>query len=332
MKISASFLKIQDREDKILELDKYTDYMHYDVMDGNFTECKTPSLIGFNVKKPKDIHLMVIDLKKYIDLYSELNPLFITFHIEATNDVMDYINYIKSKNIKVGIALNPETLISEIIPYLEYIDMVLVMSVKPGKGGQAFIDITDKIDKLVSYRQSNNLDYLIEVDGGVNDKTANLLNKADILVSGSYITDSSNYFDKINKIRSIFMNEKSGFTLAELMGVIVVLGIIAVIATITVDRGIKNSRYQTCLAQEKNIVEGAKTWSYDNASKLPGAGKSYTISVNELQNENYIEDGLKSPMTNSVYSSGTTVTITSPNGTSYDYEVVYGTENEKCTK
>jgi len=128
------------------------------------------------------------------------------------------------------------------------------------------------------------------------------------------------------------MNKKLGFTLAELMGVIVVLGIIAVIATITVDRGIKNSRYQTCLAQEKNIVEGAKTWTYDNASKLPEAGGSHTISVSELQNGNYIEEELKSPMTNRVYSSGTSVIITSANGTSYDYEVVYGTENEKCTK
>lgn len=330
MKISASFLKIQDREDKILLLDEYTDYMHYDVMDGNFTECKTPSLIGFDVKKPKDVHLMVTELKEYIDLYSSINPLFITFHVEATDDVRGYIDYIKSKGIKVGLALNPETSISEIIPYLEYIDMVLVMSVKPGKGGQEFIDITEKINALDLYRKNNNLDYLIEVDGGINDKTAKLLSKADILVSGSYITDSDNYLDKINSLRSVFMNK--GFTLAELMGVIVVIGIIAVIVTTTVDRSIKNSRYDTCLAQEKNIVEGAKSWSYDNASNLPGAGEFKIISVNELQNGNYIEDGLKSPMTNDIYSVDTSVKITSSNGTSYDYEVIYGTEKENCSK
>jgi len=139
MKISASFLKIQDREDKILELDKYTDYMHYDVMDGNFTDCKTPSLIGFNIEKPKDVHLMVTELKEYIDLYSTINPLFMTFHIEATDRVMDIINYIKSKGIKVGLALNPDTPVDELFPYLEYIDMVLVMSVVPGKVGNLLL-------------------------------------------------------------------------------------------------------------------------------------------------------------------------------------------------
>ncbi len=334
MKISASFLKIQDKEDKILELDKYTDYMHYDVMDGNFTESKTPSLIGFDVKKPKDVHLMVTELKKYIDLYSSINPLFMTFHVEVTDNVMQYIDYIKSKGIKVGLALNPATSINEIIPYLEYIDMVLVMSVVPGKGGQAFIDVTDKIEKLYSYRKENNLNYLIEVDGGINDKTASLVNKADILVSGSYITDSNDYLDKINKLRSIFMNR--GFTLAELMAVIVIIGIIAVITTMTVDRSIKNSRYDTCLAQEKNIIEGAKMWSYDNAGELEKLDKkeitNITISIPKLQNGNYIEDGLKSPMTNEVYSTDTNVTITSSNGTSYDYEVIYGKEEEKCSK
>ncbi len=331
MKISASFLKIQDKEDKILELDKYTDYMHYDVMDGNFTERKTPSLIGFNVRKPKDVHLMVTELKEYIDLYSSINPLFITFHVEATDNVMEYINYIKAKGIKVGLALNPDTSVDEVRPYLEYIDMVLVMSVVPGKGGQAFIDITDKLDELDSYRKDNNLNYLIEVDGGINDKTASLVSKADILVSGSYITDSDDYLGKIDSLRGIFMNKK-GFTLAELMGVIVVIGIIAVIATTAVDRSIKNSRSETCFAQEKNIIEGAKTWSYDNASLLPGSGGSKTISLNELQNGNYVEDGLKSPMTNEVYSNGTVVNITSSNGTSYAYKVVYGSEKEKCTK
>ena len=180
----------------------------------------------------------------------------------------------------------------------------------------------------------NNLNYLIEVDGGINDKTASLVNKADILVSGSYITDSNDYLDKINKLRSIFMNR--GFTLAELMAVIVIIGIIAVITTMTVDRSIKNSRYDTCLAQEKNIIEGAKMWSYDNAGELEKLDKkeitNITISIPKLQNGNYIEDGLKSPMTNEVYSTDTNVTITSSNGTSYDYEVIYGKEEEICSK
>ncbi len=335
MKISASFLKIQDKQDKILQLDEYTDYMHYDVMDGNFTERKTPSLTGFNIVKPKDVHLMVTEIKEYVDLYSLIKPLFITFHVEATDDVMGTIEYIKSKGIKVGLALNPETSISMILPYLEYIDVVLIMSVKPGAGGQTFIDITDKLNELDLYRKDNNLNYLIEVDGGINDRTARLLEKADILVSGSYITDSDNYLDKINSLRGIFMDNKKGFTLAELMAVIVILGLIAVIATTTVDRSIKNSRYETCQAQEKNIIEGAKMWAIDNASLLPTAGASKTLNVkNDLQDGNvvYVEEALKSPMTNEEYSNGTSVKITSSNGTSYAYEVIYGNDKEKCTK
>ncbi len=201
MIISASFLKIQKETDKILKLDEYTDYMHYDVMDGNFTESKTPSLIGFKVNKPKDVHLMVTEIKKYVDEYCQINPDFITFHIECADDVLDIINYIKKKGSKVGIALNPETSVDKLIPYLKDIDLVLVMSVHPGKGGQTFIDITDKIDLLDKFRYENDLNYLIEVDGGVNDETIKKLKKADMVVSGSYITDSHNYQAQIEKLR-----------------------------------------------------------------------------------------------------------------------------------
>lgn len=202
MVVSASFLKIQDNEDKILELDRCADYMHYDVMDGIFTDNKTPSLTDFRVSSPKDIHLMVVDVKKYVDIYSELKPLFMTFHLEIQH-TMEFINYIKNKGIKVGIAINPETSVSEIIPYLEYIDLVLVMSVHPGKGGQAFIDITDKIDYLYKYRFEHNLDYLIEVDGGINEGTIDKVSKVDIAVAGSYITDSDNYKKQIDKLRGV---------------------------------------------------------------------------------------------------------------------------------
>lgn len=200
MVVSASFLKIQDNEDKILELDRCADYMHYDVMDGIFTENKTPSLTDFRVSSPKDIHLMVTDVKKYVDIYEKLNPMFMTFHLEVDN-TLELINYIKDKGIKVGVSINPETSISLLIPYLEYIDLVLVMSVHPGKGGQSFIDVTDKIDYLYNYRLEHDLDYLIEVDGGINENTINKVSKVDIAVSGSYITDSNDYENQINKLR-----------------------------------------------------------------------------------------------------------------------------------
>lgn len=328
MKVSASFLKIQDEEDKILNLDKYADYMHYDVMDGNFTESKTPSLTHFKINKPKDIHLMVTDLKSYIDEYSVLDPLFLTFHVEATNDVLEIINYIKAKGIKVGLAFNPDTPVSSVIPYLSTVDLVLVMSVVPGKGGQPFIDVTNKITELINYRKKNNLNYLIEVDGGINDKTISKVKNVDIVVSGSYITDSDDYLKKIQILKRC----GNAFTLAELMGVIVVLSIIAIVTTITVDRSIKNSRYETCMTQEKNLIEGAKMWAVDNSSSLPGAGASKTVSISDLRNGGYIEMELESPMTNKTYSNGTGVVITSSNGSDYTYNVSYGTNDEKCQK
>ena len=121
MIISASFLKIQKEKENILKLDKYADYMHYDVMDGQFTPSITPSLVDIKAAKPKDVHLMVRDIKKYVDEYSKINPEYITFHVEATSDVIEMINYIKSKKIKVGLALNPETKVESIIPYLKYV-------------------------------------------------------------------------------------------------------------------------------------------------------------------------------------------------------------------
>ncbi len=316
MIISTSFLKIQKDKEKFLILDKYADYMHYDVMDGNFTESKTPSLTDFDSKSPKDIHLMVTELKKYIDEYSEMKPQFMTFHVEATDQVLDTINYIKNKNIKVGLALNPETDIKEVIPYLKDIDLVLVMSVHPGKGGQAFIDITDKIEDLYNYRHEHNLNYLIEVDGGVNQDTAKKLSKADILVSGSYITDSDDYFGKISSLKKAL-----GFTLAELMAVIVILSIIGVIVTGVISRNINTSRYETCLTQEKNIIEGAKAWAIDNPD-----GTSVTLA--DLQSGGYVED-IKSPMTQKPYSVGTRATLDA-NGT--EVKVTYGDSKEECSK
>ncbi len=122
-----------------------------------------------------------------------------------------------------------------------------------------------------------------------------------------------------------------GFTLAELMGVIVIIGVIAIIATVAIDRSIKNSRYETCLAQEKNIIEGAQTWAIDHPRELPNAGEIKMISITTLQNEGHLEI-LTSPMTNKVFSETTSISITSSNGTSYEYAVNYGDEAEKCTK
>ena len=196
MKISASFLTIDNIENvnKLVNCD--IDYLHLDIMDGIFVSNKN-EVFNITNKKPLDVHLMVNDVYKYIDIYKKLNPLFITFHYEAVTDVLDAINYIKKFNIKVGLSIKPSTKVEEIIPYLPYLDLVLVMSVEPGLGGQQFImDTINKIKKLKELKGN----YLIEVDGGINDNTIKLVNDADIVVVGSYIT-SGDYEERIKNLK-----------------------------------------------------------------------------------------------------------------------------------
>ncbi len=203
MKISASFLSIKDNLKENIDLLTKCDidYLHLDIMDGIFVKNKTWDILEIknliNYNKPLDVHLMVSDVYKYVDEYKDLNPEFITFHYEVDLDIMDIINYIKKYNIKVGLSIKPNTKVDEIIPYLPYLDLILVMSVEPGEGGQKFIiDSVDKIKKLKELKG----DYLIEVDGGINDSTISLVKDVDIAVIGSYIT-SGNYEEKIKSIK-----------------------------------------------------------------------------------------------------------------------------------
>ena len=208
MKISASFLDIKEPKNKELtKLDGLDiDYIHLDVMDGIFVENRTYTYQEFYditrfTRKPKDIHMMVSDVKKYIDDFRKFNPEFITFHYEASSHVMGVIDYIHSLGLKVGMAIKPQTNISEIVNYLKYLDLVLVMSVEPGRGGQSFIENSvKKIEDLYSLRESNKYHYLIEVDGGINDETIKKCNKADICVVGSFIT-KNDYEEAIRKVR-----------------------------------------------------------------------------------------------------------------------------------
>ena len=196
MKISASFLTIDniDNVNKLVNCD--IDYLHLDIMDGIFVDNKNEVLEVPHIK-PLDIHLMVSDVYKYIDEYKKFNPLYITFHYEVDKDILSIINYIKKFNIKVGLSIKPSTKVEEIIPYLPYLDLVLVMSVEPGKGGQSFImDSIDKIKKLKELKG----DYVIEVDGGINDDTIKYVSDADIVVVGSYIT-SGNYEERIKNLK-----------------------------------------------------------------------------------------------------------------------------------
>lgn len=207
MKISASYLSIKDNLKE--NIDKLTkcdiDYLHLDVMDGKFVENKTLDFKEINSvindRKPMDVHLMVEDVYSYIDLYKDLNPCFITFHYEINYDIMSVVMYLKSNNINVGISIKPETKVESLIPFLPFVDLVLVMSVNPGKGGQKFLENSiEKINKLVQLREKFGYDYLIEVDGGINDETISFVKHADIAVIGSYIT-GGNYEDRIKNVK-----------------------------------------------------------------------------------------------------------------------------------
>ena len=212
MRISASILNIKENiKEKIEKLDKTSiDYLHLDIMDGQFVSTKTMEIEKLqnylqNTTKPLDVHLMVVDIFKYIEDYKILNPQYITFHFEATNNPKKVIEYIKDINIKVGISIKPNTEIEKIYKLLPYIDLVLVMSVEPGEGGQDFIkDVITKIKQLKEIRAKEQLSYLIQVDGGINDQTIKYCQDVDIIVVGSFIT---NYLDYEKQIIKLGMKE-----------------------------------------------------------------------------------------------------------------------------
>ena len=209
MQISTSILSIKENIDKkILELNNLdVDYIHLDIMDGKFVKNKTRSFnqivsdINTTTKKV-DVHLMVKDVKKYVDKYLLINPDIITFHVEAVDDVDYMINYIKEHNTKVGLAIKPNTSLEDLSFFLDKVDLILVMTVEPGMGGQEFIlDMEEKIDELRLLKDAYKYKYIIEVDGGINNNTVlNTLN-ADMIVVGSYITNSSDYKKQINILR-----------------------------------------------------------------------------------------------------------------------------------
>ena len=201
--IAVSILGI--KEDKLNNYKKIDntscDYIHLDVMDGVFVENKVDFDFNYDFNKKLDIHLMVKNVEEYINKYKVLNPYFITFHIEVEEDIDKLIKILKDNNIKVGISIKPNTDINLLNKYLSYIDLVLVMSVEPGRGGQKFIEeSTNKINYLKDLREKNNYTYLIEVDGGINKDTINKVSNADIKVVGSYITNSDDYENKIKTL------------------------------------------------------------------------------------------------------------------------------------
>ncbi|MCY3998384.1 MAG: ribulose-phosphate 3-epimerase [Flavobacteriaceae bacterium] len=175
------------------------DWFHLDIMDGVFVpnlSFGTPVVkaIAKEAKKPLDIHLMIIDPDRYLDLFLDLEPLVLTVHYEACTHLHRTINYISSRGVYAGVALNPHTNVSLLEDIITEIDLVCLMSVNPGFGGQKFIESTyQKVQQTKSLTAKYGSSTLIEIDGGVTDKNAGKLLKlgADVLVAGSHVFSSS---------------------------------------------------------------------------------------------------------------------------------------------
>jgi len=207
-KISASFLSSKNIPGDLVKLNETdVDYIHVDVMDGKFVKNKTMPFSEMKniykyTNKRIEVHLMVDNPSKYIPLYAELNTECIMFHIESSEDIIKNLELIKSFSIKCGLVISPETKVNELIPYLPYLNMVLVMGVVPGEGGQKFIPNTEnKIKELKELIKAYDFNILINVDGGICDTILDKVVDADILTAGNYIISSDNYQEKITSLR-----------------------------------------------------------------------------------------------------------------------------------
>jgi ribulose-phosphate 3-epimerase len=205
--LSADFGNLKRDVEAICEAG--CDFVHVDVMDGHFVPNLTigpvvVSAIASAATKPLDIHLMVENNTFFVDLFAPLKPEYISFHIEEEKHPHRLIQKIRSLGIKPAIVLNPHTPPESIEYLLGDLDMVLLMSVNPGFGGQSFIDtVLPKAKKLSAMRDKINPACLIEVDGGVTDKNVRLLKDAgvDIVVAGSYVFNHANKKEAIESLK-----------------------------------------------------------------------------------------------------------------------------------
>lgn len=215
-KLIAPSLLSSDFADLKTEIAKVTEagahLLHVDVMDGHFVPNLTIGMpvvkaIKGATKLQLDVHLMIDNPEKYIEEFAKAGSDYLTIHVESTSTVKDCLLQIRKLKMKPGITLRPKTKLDEIRPFLGLVDLVLIMTVEPGFGGQSFMhDQLEKVSWLKSYRDKNHLSYLIEIDGGVNEQTAQLCWEAgaDVLVAGSAVfageKSAANYRKNIQKL------------------------------------------------------------------------------------------------------------------------------------
>lgn len=217
VEISASILSMKNVEPikTLYNLEMAgINYFHIDIMDGKFVETNTVNkmleyceYLNSISNLPLDIHLMVKDVKNYINSFLVFEPNIITFHLEAgknKEEIMEWIKLIKENNVKVGMAISPNTQVKELYDYLPFIHMALIMTVEPGKGGQKLLPETlKKIEELNTYISEKKLEVDIEADGGINIENMHLVKKVgtNIAVVGSAITNSSNFAETVKQLK-----------------------------------------------------------------------------------------------------------------------------------